>query len=150
MKNTCGFYIYHKPTNTILLGHVTNNPFWSIPKGKQEEGESLYDAALRELAEESNIDRNYIKNCVVYQLMPQKYNHGKKRLNSFLAISEEIPENIKCVSTFTDSYGNELPEFDRLQWVNVDAIDKTFPIHITQYDSFLEAMEIINNQTKDK
>lgn len=144
MKNTCGFIIYNQPTKSILFGRVTNQKSWSIPKGKQEEGESIYQAALRELAEEANVTQEFISNCVVYQLQPQKYKHGKKRLNAFLAICDKKPEDIKCVSFFEDSYGNELPELDKFQWVNVDSIDENFPIHITQYNSFLEAMEKIN------
>jgi hypothetical protein len=101
------------------------------------------------LAEESNISADFISKCVVYKLLPRNYKNGKKRLNAFLAICNEKPKDIKCVSTFTDSYGNDLPEFDKLQWVNVDSIDENFPIHLTQYESYLEAMEVINKSHND-
>lgn len=149
MKNTCGFFIYNIDTNSILLGHVTNGEHWSIPKGKQEQDESIFQAAIRELQEESNIDSRFISNCSVWKLSPQKYTHGKKRLNSFLAICDSKPKDIKCVSTFEDSYGNTLPEFDMLKWFTIDDIKAyQVPIHYTQYDSFLEAEKIIKKTNK--
>lgn len=149
MKNTCGFIIYHKTSKSILFGHVTNNEEWSIPKGKQEKDETIMQAALRETQEESNISPDFIKNCTVYHLTPQKYKHGKKRLNAFLAICDEKPSDIYCPSTFEDSYGNELPELDMHKWFSIEDIkNKIYPIHYTQYNSIEEAIKIIN-KTED-
>lgn len=42
----------------ILLAHPTNNPWkkrWGIPKGKQDENETLLETALRETKEEVGI-----------------------------------------------------------------------------------------------
>ena len=147
MKNTCGFFIFNKNTKKVLFGHVTNNNEWSIPKGKQEEGETLFQAALRELEEEANITKDFISKCYVYKLDPINYNHKKKRLNSFLAICEETPTDISCPSTFVDSYGNKLPELDMHRWFEIpEVVNKLFPIHYTQHQAFLQAYEILKNE----
>ena len=39
----------------LLLGHATFSPRWDIPKGLAEPGETLPDAALRELREETGL-----------------------------------------------------------------------------------------------
>ena len=39
----------------LLLGHATRSPRWDIPKGLAEPGESLAAAAVRELAEETDL-----------------------------------------------------------------------------------------------
>lgn len=146
MKNTCGFFIYNKPKQKILFGHVTNSNDWSIPKGKQEDCETLFEAATRELSEEANISIEFLSSCVIHKLSPQNYNHRKKRLNAYLAICDNMPQDIKGISTFEDSYGNKLPEFDNHHWFSVDDVkNKRFPFHETQYKSFLEALNIINN-----
>lgn len=48
------------PTTTTLSGHY-NGPFWFCLGGKIEEGESAEQAALREIQEESGLERNAIK-----------------------------------------------------------------------------------------
>ena len=147
MKNTCGFFIYHSPSNSMLFGHVTNHNEWSIPKGKQEAGETILSAALRELSEEANIPEEFVAKCKVYGLKPQKYSHNKKRLNVFLVICDTLPKNIFCISKFTDSHGNEYPEFDKHRWFTLKQIDSMrIPIHYTQYNAYLEAKEIILNE----
>lgn len=147
MKNSCGFFIYHKKTNTILMGHATNTKDeWSIPKGGQEEGESLLQTALRELNEEANIPKSFIENATVFQLTPHNYSHKKKRLNAFLAISDELPKNIKCISYFEDSFGNKLPEFDNLYWFTLESLLKReIKFHDTQFECLLEVETILNN-----
>jgi putative (di)nucleoside polyphosphate hydrolase len=39
----------------LLLGHVTHTPRWDIPKGLQDPGETLLEAAMRELFEETGL-----------------------------------------------------------------------------------------------
>jgi len=55
------------PTGDILIVSQRGNS-WSLPKGHLEQGESLLDAAKREIAEESGItDLTYIADLGSYQ-----------------------------------------------------------------------------------
>lgn len=145
MKNTCGFFIYHKPSNSILLGHVsTSKGEWSVPKGKQETDETIFEAALRELYEEANISKDFISKSVVYELQPQVYSNKHKRLNAFLVICDERPLDIKCNSTFVDSFGNTKPEFDTHFWFKFDyLLDGMLNIHPTQMDCLEEIKSLL-------
>lgn len=147
MKNTCGFFIYHNPTQSILLGHVTSSKNeWSIPKGGQEVNESIYEAALRELAEESNINREFVERYEVFELNHQNYSSKHKRLCPFLLICDEKPEDVRCTSDFIDSFGNIKPEFDGFVWACVEELQLgLYPIHLTQRESLLEIIDILSS-----
>ncbi len=47
-------YRYDKGTPIVLL--IKRNGIWDLPKGKQDEGESISDCAVREVAEETGSD----------------------------------------------------------------------------------------------
>jgi 8-oxo-dGTP pyrophosphatase MutT (NUDIX family) len=145
MKTSCGFVIYCEGSNEILLGRETNsNNFWSIPKGGKEDGENSLEAALRELYEESNISKEFIKSCDVFELKPQMYGSKRKRLVPFLAICKTKPDDLKCNAYFTDSSGESLPEFSKLQWFDFDAVlNGEVKVHGTQMKCFFEAKEKI-------
>lgn len=145
MKNTCGFILYNKEENTILIGHVTNTKaMWTIPKGKQETGETPLIAALRETAEEANVSKEFIDSCEVHTLAPQRYGSKRKRLHAFLAITDKIPQDISCPSTFEDSFGNIKPELDKHLWVDIDELlDMKYDIHHSQLQALQEAKQII-------
>jgi 8-oxo-dGTP pyrophosphatase MutT (NUDIX family) len=56
MEITCGIYLYSTEIDRVLVGHVTNQNAWSIPKGHYEDTDKSYFAcANRELWEETNI-----------------------------------------------------------------------------------------------
>jgi 8-oxo-dGTP pyrophosphatase MutT (NUDIX family) len=147
IKTSCGFIIYYPPKNQILLGKETHSAeYWSIPKGGKEDEENNYEAALRELQEESNISKDFIKSCEVYELKSQSYNSKKKKLIPFLAICEEKPEDIRCIATFVDSFGRIVPEFSRLAWFDIDKVIMGTPyIHETQ----IRALEEIKEKLKE-
>ena len=40
METSCGFVIFHHPSNCVLMGRATRSGNeWSIPKGKKEDEE---------------------------------------------------------------------------------------------------------------
>lgn len=144
MKTSCGFVIYCEDSNEILLGKETNSNSWSIPKGGKEDGENSLEAALRELYEESNVSKEFIKNCEVFELAHQIYGSKRKKLVPFLAVCKNKPKNLKCNAYFTDSFGKSLPEFSKLQWFDFDAVlNGEVKVHGTQMKCFFEAKEKI-------
>lgn len=133
IKNlTCGIYLYHVEMDKILIGHITDhNGMYSIPKGGMEEGETYFDAAKRELFEETNIDLDSINLIDSHQLSDVLYRTKRKTLKSFLIVIDEPLNNlnIKCNSTFIDN-GVEKPEFDGYRWVGLNEIK--FFVHESQ------------------
>lgn len=51
---SCGTLVVDA-AHRLLLGHVTHTPRWDIPKGMQDPGETLLEAAMRELREEAGL-----------------------------------------------------------------------------------------------
>jgi bis(5'-nucleosidyl)-tetraphosphatase len=62
---SAGVIVYHRDENgcrfLLLLSRLTKRPLWEFPKGGVDEGESLAEAALRELQEETGISADDIR-----------------------------------------------------------------------------------------
>jgi len=119
---TCGSFVIDCQ-NRLLIVHPTGNQsiHWSIPKGLVDERESLYDAAVRELREETSVNIHSYK----HQMHPMGsigYTHKSKSLSGFVFLLDDtIYQDIICTSTFTDRKTNiRLPECDLSLWMNVD------------------------------
>lgn len=54
-KISCGTIIIreNKGIKELFMAHVTNKPFWDIPKGGLDHNETFISAAIREMYEES-------------------------------------------------------------------------------------------------
>lgn len=101
MKTTsCGILILNKD-NKILLGHVTGQKHWDLPKGLNENNENYMDTAIRETLEETSlkIDKTKCKKL-------GEFNYNKsKNLVLFVYKIEEIKMNeLKCSSNFVNHY----------------------------------------------
>jgi len=130
MINTCGIFLIDYK-NKVLLGHPTgsNETVWSIPKGIQEKGESVWEAAKRELLEETCIDLNdhdYIYNYISnYKYIG--YGGRHKTLHAFivyLPTTSVYLYNIECTSTFGK---DNLPEVDNYKWVDIGIVKLFIP-----------------------
>lgn len=150
---TAGIFIVRKD-DKILICHPTNHPvnFYSIPKGKIEEKETILDAALRETEEESNID---LRNLVGFEsryLGNVTYRNKVKELFGFLYNERPDSEinwddiDIKCNSKVSDDKG-DFYEMDGFKWVTLDEAMEL--LHEAQV-KFIPKIKIILNLRKIK
>ena len=135
-----GMFLINKK-GELLICHPTNHSwgFWSIPKGKVEEGEYYIDAAIRETYEECNIDLKLAKNII--KLEPKLYKHRRKILNPFVVFERNNLHlnwdniELKCNSYVSKERG-DFPEMDAFKWVSLDVVEPL--LHDTQKDCLEE------------
>jgi 8-oxo-dGTP pyrophosphatase MutT (NUDIX family) len=140
-----GLFLVRKD-NKILVGHPTRHKatFWSIPKGKVEEGEENINAAIRETYEESNVD---VSNwSIVHNLEPVKYTKTKKILYPFVLFEKQNKFDfnqfeLKCNSNVPEDKGG-FPEMDDFKWVTIE--EGRSLLHETQVACLDKIEEIIN------
>lgn len=143
MEITCGIYLYSTEIDRILVGHVTNQNAWSIPKGHFEDSDSNYfDCAIRELWEETNISLSDVNVLKQYEFDFTMYRHGNKKIKTFLIVTDTPIENfiIKCNSSFNEN-GVKYPEFDTFKWIKIDSL-KNY-VHYTQYRNINQIKNLI-------
>lgn len=62
---SAGVIVFHRDDDgcrfLLLLSRLTKRPLWEFPKGGVDEGESLQEAALRELQEETGMQASDIR-----------------------------------------------------------------------------------------
>lgn len=107
---------------SILLGHVTGNRHWDIPKGKVDPGETDLQGAVRELYEETSmvVDPNMLVGLGTF--------HYKKSKDLSLWLHQvdvmPDPAGLECLSTFSTGKGIMRKEFDGFRvvpWGEVQA-----------------------------
>lgn len=143
-----GIFIVRKDKK-ILICHPTNHKpdFFSVPKGKVEDGESLMAAAIRETEEETNINLKNDFNFSIHLLPPVEYKHGKKVFNPFVYVENQNSSinwsdiEIKCNSHVPVERGG-FPEMDGYQWVTLDEAKPL--LHETQTACIDKIIEIVN------
>ena len=131
---TCGIFLFNSE-NRFLVGHPTNSEklthnFYSIPKGWNEDGESFFMSAKRELMEETNIDLDTIGMIKSIEVPIHKYigynpltnGMSNKRIASYLINTNIDFSNydIKCESMVTHLEGDPFPEIDEFRWITIE------------------------------
>ncbi len=133
MKITCGIYLYNTLTEKILICHATKSKNgWSIPKGVREDNEMFFQAAAREMLEETNVDIEKIKILERHDMPPIYYVKQNKVLQSFLIITDSDFKDVvlKC-NSLVEKGG--YPEIDKILWVSIK--DMMNMVHISQVEN---------------
>jgi putative (di)nucleoside polyphosphate hydrolase len=118
MKTSCGIIILNE-NNEILMGHVTGNKFYDIPKGLQDENEEPIACAIRECQEEISL---VFEVSQLTDLGRFAYNK-EKNLHFFLTHVNK--DSIKIEELFCDSFfehhytKKQTPEVDGFKWIPV-------------------------------
>lgn len=142
---TAGIFLINKDLK-LLVAHPTNHPidFWSIPKGKVDDGETELLGAIRELFEESNVDLRNIT-FKFHELEHEVFKNKRKKLKPFIVFESEnnIDFNsfeLKCNSNVEEDRGG-FPEMDGYKYITLDEAEKC--VHHTQVACIIKIKELI-------
>ena len=104
----------------VFMGHATETPYWDIPKGHVEEGESYREAAVRECREECGfiVDPSKLESIGLLD-----YTRTKK-LALFMYNGEHYPDPDKavCMCTFVNKDGRTIHEMDGFKYVRISEL----------------------------
>lgn len=116
IKQTCVAVVIRNGENKILIAKEKNNKsyekskgLWTVPAGKVEVGESLLDAARREVKEEVGYDIKIINAIGVYNLFLSK----SVAVSGVAFRAELINDRISA------------SEFTNIHWVNAAEVSKS-------------------------
>lgn len=106
-----------------LLARATGTKRWDLPKGKQEEGETPLQTALRETLEETNLDFSSHKNQEFEDLGQHPY-LPKKHLHLFRLSLDEALDLSNCSCSTYVEWENRAKFFetDKWEWVKEEEI----------------------------
>ena len=127
LRNGVGIAVLNKE-NKIFVAKRIDNPadFWQMPQGGIDEGENYFDAALRELKEETSIKSveliKEISKYTTYNLPDRllgiiwkgKYKGQKQKWFLMRYLGEDNEINIKT----------QKPEFLEWKWIKLEEITK--------------------------
>lgn len=122
-KLSCGTLIVRNNNGSkeLFMAHVTNKPFWDIPKGGKTENESYIDGAIRELLEEAGFK------CSKEELLDLGlFDYTERKdlyLFKYIGNKEFKIEEAHCTSTFfSQIYQTRLPEVDAFKYIPFEEV----------------------------
>lgn len=112
-----GAIILDKNTNNILLIHrfFQGREYYVFPGGGVEEGESVEEAAVREIKEETGLDAKIDKKLCEF------YNNFDKRMNHFFLVTEF---DGKVELGGPEAKRNSVEDKYILEWHKIDDVEK--------------------------
>jgi 8-oxo-dGTP pyrophosphatase MutT (NUDIX family) len=115
-ETTCGIYLFNATNRKLLVCHATHASWkqWSIPKGLKESNETAWDAAIRELQEETGIELGQLNVRAAYPLPSAKYVKQNKLLESFLVIIDDPEINVRV-----ENRKGKISEVDSWKWISL-------------------------------
>ena len=137
LRHGVGIVVLNK-FNKVFVAKRIDNPknFWQMPQGGIDEGEDFFNAALRELEEETSIKNvtlikevdgfltYYLPNHLLGIIWKGKYKGQKQKWFITKFKGEETEINIKT----------KKPEFLDLKWINIENLsDKVVDIKLEVY-----------------
>ena len=142
-----GIVVLNKNNEVFVAKRIDNaKDFWQMPQGGVDKGEKFYDAAKRELKEETNIKTiKFIKEIdgFISYLLPNellgiiwrgKYKGQKQKWFIVRFVGEEQEINIRTKN----------PEFRDWKWVSIDQItDKVVNFKLNVYSKIKEEVKRI-------
>ena len=149
LRDGVGIVVLNKE-NKVFVARRIDNPknFWQMPQGGVDKGENYFNAALRELEEETGIKEvkliREIDGTMTYELPEHllgiiwkgKYKGQKQKwfLMRYLGSDDDI--NIKTTN----------PEFLEWKWIDIDMItDKVVGFKLHVYEELKEKIKLIIN-----
>lgn len=108
----------------LLMGHITGNLGWDLPKGQVDPGESFLQAAVRELGEETGIQ---VQPTQLIPLGTHTYTNTKNLvLYVWPRTTAQMPDpsQLVCTSMFVDQQGEMVPELDKFEIVRWDQLSQ--------------------------
>ncbi len=108
-----GGIVIDKETGTprVLLVHRPSYDDWSFPKGKLEPGETIEEAALREVREETGLDCRIIRKLATLRYRHRTRKEGRLRPK---AVHYFLMETVRGAVRVAGE------EVDRAEWVDFD------------------------------
>lgn len=144
-KTLCSYFvcieaaggIIFNSKNELLLIH--RRGFWDLPKGKIEEGESVEEAAIREVKEETGIQEVFIQQPLTFKKLLNKATYHSYTLNGIQAL--------KVSYWFVMKSTYDLPllpqseeDIEKAIWINRESIPEYFD---NMYPSIIDVLNEI-------
>lgn len=113
--------VVRNPSGEVLL--IFRKGHWDLPKGKQEDGESLEETAVREVEEETGISRLSVEAPVSYPELSNDCTY-----HTYILDGKSILKGSFWYSMTTDYEGQAVPqieeEIEKAIWVAPEALGK--------------------------
>ena len=121
MKYSAGILLYKKPSDVLLVHpggpYYTNSDMWVIPKGEIEPDEDKFEAAKRELFEETGIILDS-KTIYLGEFKQSEY----KSIFIWAAEQDFNPKDMIINYIEIDFCGKQIiiPEIDKAKWFDIN------------------------------